>query len=99
MSCSDYCALLQKAVHLLNNGGEQHSDEYKSLNAMEQVLLGRCLSFVSISVAQYSLRLTESGNYTDWLIAKFGQFLLYLIFLGSHIDDRRAVSDPISAHY
>eukprot|EP00116_Pleurobrachia_bachei_P007534 sb/3467796/ len=27
----------QKAVHLLNNGGEQHSDEYKSLNGMEQV--------------------------------------------------------------
>lgn len=27
----------QKGVHLLNNGGEQHSDEYKSVNPMEQV--------------------------------------------------------------
>ncbi|KAL5257365.1 hypothetical protein ACHWQZ_G012337 [Mnemiopsis leidyi] len=27
----------QKSVHLLNNGGEQHSDEYKSVNPMEQV--------------------------------------------------------------
>ncbi len=35
----DYC--LQKPVHLVNNGGEQHSDEYKSINPLEQVLVAR----------------------------------------------------------
>ena len=29
--------VVQKPVHLLNNGGEQHSDEYKTVNPMEQV--------------------------------------------------------------
>ena len=29
----------QVPVHLLNNGGEQHSDQYKSLNLMEQVFI------------------------------------------------------------
>ena len=41
----------QKAVHLLNNGGEQHSDEYKSVNPMEQVCSEYIVDIVKILIS------------------------------------------------